>query len=40
MYGKDEILKFCFESFDKDGSGSIDEQEFIELTKTINNGKR
>lgn len=37
MYGKDEILRFCFETFDKDGSGSIDEQEFIELTKTINN---
>eukprot|EP00948_MAST-09A_sp_MAST-9A-sp1_P000891 g891.t1 len=37
MYGRDEILKFCFETFDKDGSGTIDEEEFIELMKTINN---
>eukprot|EP01029_Cantina_marsupialis_P030946 TRINITY_DN8651_c0_g1_i1.p1 TRINITY_DN8651_c0_g1~~TRINITY_DN8651_c0_g1_i1.p1 ORF type:complete len:379 (+),score=70.87 TRINITY_DN8651_c0_g1_i1:174-1310(+) len=36
MYGKDEILKFCFETFDKDGSGSIDEAEFVDLCKTIN----
>jgi hypothetical protein len=37
MYTKTEILKFCFECFDKDNSGTIDETEFISLCKTINN---
>mmetsp|Transcript_6737 Transcript_6737/g.7050 ORF Transcript_6737/g.7050 Transcript_6737/m.7050 type:complete len:358 (-) Transcript_6737:1325-2398(-) len=37
MYTKDEILKFCFETFDKDGSNGIDEKEFIELCKLVNN---
>jgi Ca2+-binding EF-hand superfamily protein len=33
MYTQDEILRFCFEMFDKDGSGAIDEKELIELCK-------
>jgi Ca2+-binding EF-hand superfamily protein len=37
MFTKDEILRFCFECFDVDHSGSIDEKEFIELCKCINN---
>eukprot|EP01031_Cornospumella_fuschlensis_P045479 gene45479-55660_t len=37
MFTKDEILRFCFECFDVDRSGSIDEREFIELCKCINN---
>ena len=27
----------CFDFFDVDGSGTIDEKEFIELCKTVNN---
>ena len=26
---KEEILKFCFDTFDADGSGAIDEEEFM-----------
>lgn len=37
MYTKDDILRFCFETFDKDGSNAIDEQEFVELCKHVNN---
>lgn len=37
MFTKDEILRFCFECFDVDKSGTIDEKEFIELCKCINN---
>lgn len=37
MFTKDEILRFCFECFDVDHSGSIDEKEFVELCKCINN---
>ena len=33
MFTKDEILRFCFECYDVDGSGTIDEKEFIELCK-------
>lgn len=38
MFTKDEILRFCFECFDVDRSGTIDEKEFIELCKCVNNG--
>lgn len=37
MFTKDEILRFCFECFDVDNSGTIDEKEFIELCKVVNN---
>lgn len=33
MFTKDEILRFCFECFDVDKSGTIDEKEFVELCK-------
>lgn len=33
MFTKDEILRFCFECFDVDRSGTIDEKEFVELCK-------
>jgi calcium-dependent protein kinase len=33
MYTKDDILRFCFECFDKDGSNAIDENEFMQLCK-------
>lgn len=35
MYTQDEILRFCFEMFDKDGSGAIDEKELVELCKYV-----
>jgi len=38
MFSKDEILRFCFECYDVDQSGAIDEKEFVQLCKTINNG--
>jgi Ca2+-binding EF-hand superfamily protein len=37
MYTKDEILRFCFEMFDKDGSGAIDERELMILMKYVRN---
>lgn len=37
MYTKDDILRFCFETFDKDGSNAIDEKEFVDLCKHVNN---
>ena len=38
MYTKDDILRFCFDTFDKDKSNSIDENEFMALLSTVNNG--
>ena len=38
MYTKDDILKFCFDLFDLDGGGTIDEKEFIEMCKNVNSG--
>ena len=37
MYSKEDILNFCFDTFDKDGSGTIDEEEFMNLCKAVNN---
>lgn len=37
MYTREDILMFAFQAFDRDGSGVIDEDEFIELCATINN---
>ena len=38
VHYRDEILKFCFDTFDVDGSGTIDEKEFIRLCDFVNNG--
>jgi hypothetical protein len=35
-YSKDEILTFVYNCFDADGSGTIDEDEFQLLAKTVN----
>jgi Ca2+-binding EF-hand superfamily protein len=35
MWSQGEILKFCFDTFDADGGGTIDEEEFEELAKTV-----
>jgi len=37
MFNREEILTFTYECFDKDGSGTIDEEEFMLLAKTVNN---
>lgn len=37
MYTQTDILQFCFQTFDKDGSGTIDEEEFLDMTRVINN---
>jgi len=39
MYTREEILRFVFDSFDIDDSGSINEEEFRTLCDTINDGK-
>jgi Ca2+-binding EF-hand superfamily protein len=38
MYSKDDILRFCFDTYDLDHSNSIDEQEFMALMSSVNNG--
>ena len=35
VYSKEDILSFCFDTFDKDGSGEIDEQEYLLLMKGL-----
>ena len=35
MWSQQEILQFCFNTFDADGGGTIDEEEFEALAKTI-----
>jgi len=37
-YTKEDILKFCFDLFDKDDSGALDEREFVALCEAVNNG--
>lgn len=37
MYTQTQILEFCFQTFDKDGSGTIDEAEFLDMVRVINN---
>jgi hypothetical protein len=39
MYSKEEINEFVFQTFDKDGSGRIDEEEFLDLARTVNNAE-
>eukprot|EP00924_Labyrinthula_sp_SR-Ha-C_P003240 snap_masked-scaffold_15-processed-gene-3.1-mRNA-1 protein AED:0.13 eAED:0.13 QI:0/0/0/0.33/1/1/3/0/248 len=38
-YSKVEVLRFVFDIFDADGSGSLDEKEFKTMCLKINNGK-
>lgn len=38
MFSKDEILRFCFDTFDTDQSGQLDEKEFIQLCTIVNAG--
>lgn len=37
-YGREDLLRLIFNMFDKDGSGTIDEVEFVELCTLVNNG--
>eukprot|EP00752_Nemacystus_decipiens_P005390 g4886.t1 len=37
VFSKEEILLFLFRQYDTDNSGAIDEREFRELAKTVNN---
>jgi Ca2+-binding EF-hand superfamily protein len=37
-YSKDDVLTYAFNTFDTDASGTIDEVEFMNLAKMINNG--
>lgn len=37
-YGQEDLLRLIFNMFDKDGSGTIDEEEFVELCQLVNNG--
>ena len=39
MYSRQDILDFAFATFDKDGSGTIDEGEFIDLARMITAGE-
>ena len=39
MFTREELLKFAYDSFDIDGSGSIDEDEFRRLCTVVNDGK-
>ena len=36
MYNREEILKFVFDTYDADGSGAIDEEEFMVLCTSVN----
>ena len=38
VYSRKDILKFCFDCFDTDSSGFIDEDEYKNMCKTVNNG--
>jgi len=37
VYTQEDILQFVFQTFDKDSSGTIDEEEFMDLARTVNN---
>lgn len=37
MYTQEDIMRFSFTTFDKDSSGNLDEDEFMDLCKTISN---
>lgn len=38
VYSRKDILKFCFDCFDTDASGFIDENEYRNMCKSVNNG--
>ncbi len=35
IWSKEEVLRFCFDAFDLDGGGTLDEEEFMELAKAV-----
>ena len=37
MFNKDQILKFCFDTFDADNSGTIEEDEFMAMCSAVSN---
>lgn len=37
IYTQEDILQFVFQTFDKDSSGTLDEEEFMDLARTVNN---
>ena len=37
VYTQEDILQFVFQTFDKDSSGTLDEEEFMDLARTVNN---
>ncbi len=39
MYSEEDIQSFVFQTFDKDDSGKIDEDEFLDLARTVNNAE-
>mgnify|MGYP003886487975 CR=1 FL=1 len=39
MYKEEDIYEFVFQTFDKDCSGNIDEEEFLDLARTVNNAE-
>ena len=39
MYSENDIQQFVFQTFDKDASGQIDEEEFLDLARTVNNAE-
>ena len=38
VYSRKDLLKFCFECFDTDSSGFIDENEYKRMCNSVNNG--
>ena len=37
MFNKDQILRFCFDTFDADKSGTIEEDEFMAMCSAVSN---
>ena len=37
LYTREQIFEFVFQTFDKNNSGQIDEDEFLDLARTVTN---